>query len=155
MLPHEMELETKLNSYLYLFLNILLKATYSTFKFGLNKLFGKETRHFKNTSRPVLCTGEFKISQLNEINFLGLTVDRNLSWNRHFHKVQTEIASGKFALSKLRHLCNTDTLKMVYFSYIHSKISFWYIPIWCNQLKKSSINSKTPKICNQDNSKYK
>lgn len=91
-------------------------------------MFGKETRHFKNTSGPVLCSGEFKISQLNERNFLGLTVDRHLNWDHH--------VPGKYALSKLRHLCNIDILKMVYFSNIHSKISFGIILYGATSSKK-------------------
>lgn len=40
------------------------------------------------------------------------------------HKVPTEIDSGIFVLSKMRHLYDTNTLKMVYFVYVHSTISF-------------------------------
>lgn len=40
------------------------------------------------------------------------------------HKVPTKIDSGIFVLSKMRHLYDTNRLKMVYFVYVHSTISF-------------------------------
>jgi hypothetical protein len=39
-------------------------------------------------------------------------------------KVISKISSGVFALSRLKKFFDTDTLKTVYFSYIHSIISF-------------------------------
>lgn len=82
------------------------------------------TKNSKNKSLQKFCTGEFEISQEEEINFLGLKVDGNLTWEPHVQKVMSKISSGIYALSKIRHLCDLNTLKMVYFSYIHSTISF-------------------------------
>lgn len=70
------------------------------------------------------------------------------------HKVPTKLASGIFSLSKMRHLCDTNTLKMVYFVYIHSTISF-RMSLYGATSSKSSINPKSAKICNQGNYKYK
>lgn len=76
--PSWNEIETKLNS------NLKFPSQYFTQNNLLVNLDKTnclvfQTKNFKKTPGPVLCTGEFKISRVSEINFLGLTVDTNLN----------------------------------------------------------------------------
>ncbi len=82
------------------------------------------SKNLKNEPNLLISIADSEISQVEEVNFLGLLVDKNLNWNLHVDKVLTKISSGIFALSKLRYLCDIDTLRMIYFSYIHSVILF-------------------------------
>lgn len=64
------------------------------------------------------------IKQLNETNYLGICIDKNLSWDSHVSKICSKINSGLYALKKMSYLCNLETLKSIYFSYIHSHVSY-------------------------------
>lgn len=57
---------------------------------------------------------------------LGLETDRNLSWNLHSYSIVAKTSSGIFPLSRLKNLLEIESLKMVYFSYIHSVIPLEY-----------------------------
>lgn len=65
-----------------------------------------------------------EIKEVTNTQFLGLTIDNHLSWDLHVNKVAKKVTSGLFALNKMSRLCNTNTLKIIYFAYIHSNISF-------------------------------
>lgn len=69
-------------------------------------------------------TGKFEISQADEVNFLGYLVEKNSCWVLHVNKGMSTMSSGLFALSKVKYLCDGNTLKMIYFSYSHSVIHF-------------------------------
>lgn len=64
------------------------------------------TQNWKNKTDLFIYTGEFKIPQVEDVNFLGLLVDKNLYWNLQVYEVISGISSGIFALSKVRYLCD-------------------------------------------------
>ena len=56
--------------------------------------------------------------------FLGLLVDGNLTWDAHIDYIQNKINSGLYALRKMSYYCSQTSLKMIYFAFIHSHISY-------------------------------
>lgn len=76
--PSWNEIETKLNCNLK-FLSQYFTQNNLLVNLDKTNCLVFQTKNFKKTPGPVLCTGEFKISQVSEINFLGLTVDTNLN----------------------------------------------------------------------------
>lgn len=65
-----------------------------------------------------------ELSQVNSTKFLGLIIDKHLSWNDHVNHVVKKIGSGTYALFRMSKLCNLESLKMIYFSMIQSHIIF-------------------------------
>lgn len=101
--------------------NLLLnpiKTKYISFSLNNNK---------NNLLDSAICINDHTLIETNEVKFLGLTVDRQLNWNSHVDQICNRLASGIFALRKLSQICDTNTLKSVYFSLIHSHISFGII----------------------------
>jgi len=78
----------------------------------------------KNHTKPTIQYDSQLIEKKKITNFLGFTVDQHLDWSKHVNKILTKIHSGIYALSKMSFYCNLSTLRNIYFSYIHSHISF-------------------------------
>ena len=55
--------------------------------------------------------------------YLGVLID-NLDWKHHIKQVFKKISSGAWAIARLRNDVNTCTLKSVYYSLIHSYLSY-------------------------------
>ena len=60
----------------------------------------------------------------NMITFLGLTVDNSLTWQSHINKLTSKLSSASYILRTLRPLLTIKNLKVIYFSYVHSIISY-------------------------------
>jgi hypothetical protein len=67
---------------------------------------------------------EDSLEQVQETKFLGLIIDENLSWDNHVTHVVGRISSGIFALKQMSNFCSLETLKTIYFSMIHSHLSY-------------------------------
>jgi hypothetical protein len=65
--------------------------------------------------------------------FLGFTLDNSLSWKTHIDTIAPKLSSACFALRVVKPLLSWDLLKMVYFLYFHSimtyGIIFWGPPV--------------------------
>lgn len=83
-----------------------------------------QTRQNQNKFKFNLNIDNHEIKQLESTKFLGLTIDANLSWDKHIQSIQKKIASGLFALRSMAKFCSDKLLKYIYFSHIHSHISF-------------------------------
>jgi hypothetical protein len=60
---------------------------------------------------------------------LGLTIDEKLDWKLHTSKVANKIAPFVGILRRIRPFINEKTAFQIYFSYIHSRLSYC-LPIW-------------------------
>jgi len=69
--------------------------------------------------------GNKKIANVYNTTFLGLTLDNTLSWRIHIDTIIPKLSSASFAFSSL------DLLKMVYYSYFHSIMTYGLI-FWGN-----------------------
>jgi len=83
-----------------------------------------DTKTNTNSVLPTLQLDGIGINIVEKTKFLGLYIDNRLSWNYHIDHVANKISSGLFALYRLSKICNLGSLKLVYFSHIHSHLSF-------------------------------
>ena len=60
-------------------------------------------------------------------SFLGLILDKTLSWQLHTDKICTKLKSACYVLRILKQTLTMTNLKMIYFSYIHSVITYGII----------------------------
>ena len=75
--------------------------------------------------------GNKKIAMVSNTKFLSLTLDSTLSWRTHIDSVAPKLSSAIFALRIVKPLLSLDALKMVYFSYFHSIMTYGII-FWGN-----------------------
>lgn len=82
------------------------------------------TQQNRNVTLPIIKINDQQIKHVDKIKFLGLMLDKNLTWNSHIQHINNKISSGLYALKSVSKYCNIETLKMIYYSHIHSHISF-------------------------------
>ena len=58
------------------------------------------------------------------MTYLGLTLDKHLSWNAHVTTLCNKISATSGVLNKLKKILPRKTLKHVYFALVHSKLSY-------------------------------
>jgi hypothetical protein len=59
--------------------------------------------------------------------FLGLIIDDSLSWKAHIEHIMSKLNTACFVIRMIQAIMSTETLRMVYFAYIHSIMSFGII----------------------------
>jgi len=64
------------------------------------------------------------ITNIPSVKFLGLLVDDTLSWDRHINHIASKLSSACYAVWTLTPLLSKNALKMLYFSYAHSIVSY-------------------------------
>jgi hypothetical protein len=86
------------------------------------------------------------LSEQDVIKFLGLHLDRHLSWETHLNRLLSELGTVCFIMRKFSHILNIGLLRVVYFAHFQSLILygsiFWGTPTNMNRvflLQKSII----------------
>ena len=73
---------------------------------------------------PKLIINNNIISREPVINFLGVLLDENMSWKFHINSIKNKISKNLGLLYKSRYIVNQHYLKQLYYSYIHSYITY-------------------------------
>jgi hypothetical protein len=77
--------------------------------------------------------------------FFGLQIDNNLKWKKHIEYIIPRRSLACFAMGTVTPLLKVDTLKLVYFPYFHSIISYGII-FWENSTDSKIIFNTQNKI---------
>ena len=80
----------------------------------------------------------YHIGSSQSTSFLGLILDNTLTWQLHIDKICTKLKTGCYILRSLKSCLLVDNLKMIYFSYIHSIITYGII-IWGNSANSDEV----------------
>ena len=84
-------------------------------------LFSKSKR-FENPSIPLLIDTH-PIQRVKEFKFLGYMIDENLKWNSHIQYICGKVGKMLGILTKLQKSLNTNTLRTLYFTFIHTYLT--------------------------------
>lgn len=76
-----------------------------------------------------LFINDTQICLVNDTRYLGLRIDNNLTWKLHIEALSKEISKPIGIMHKLKYRLKTPTLKLIYHSLVHSKLSYM-INIW-------------------------
>jgi hypothetical protein len=82
--------------------------------------------------------GNNKIVNVYNTKFLGLTLNNTLSWRTHIDTIIPKLSSASFALRVVKPFLSQDSLKMVYYSYFNSIMTYRLI-FWGNSLCSNII----------------
>ena len=69
------------------------------------------------------------IEQVDELNFLGLILDTNLTWKNHVNKIANKCSQNTGVLNKLKHVIPLDIKTLLNNSLILSHINYC-IMVW-------------------------
>jgi len=67
------------------------------------------------------------IKSSSNTKFLVVTIDDSLSWKAHIHQMMSKLNTACFVIRIVQATMSLETLRMVYFAYIHSIISYGII----------------------------
>ena len=81
------------------------------------------TKHYSQVETTVKYEHK-NISNSTETKFLGLIIDETLSWNQHIDQIASKLCSACYILWNLKHIVPQSTLRIIYYAYIHSVLSY-------------------------------
>jgi len=84
------------------------------------------TKNYYNANTQIKYDQEC-LTSTSEIKFLGLTIDDTLSWKQHIEHVLNKMCTTCYALRNIKHIVPIDMLRVIYFTHIHSIISYGII----------------------------
>ena len=67
------------------------------------------------------------ITNTNSTKFLGLIIDNTLSWRDHIVELTSKLNKACYAIRAIKPFMSLDVLRMIYFSYVHSVMSYGII----------------------------
>jgi hypothetical protein len=68
-----------------------------------------------------------KLTTIDSIKFLGLTLDNSLSWKKHIEAIVPKLSTATFAMRVVQPFLYLDSLKLIYNSYFHLILSYGII----------------------------
>jgi hypothetical protein len=69
-----------------------------------------------------------EIASIHTITFLGTSVDRSLSWKNHTDQLINKLNNKScYAIKSIKPLLFLQAIRMVYFSYVHSRQTYGII----------------------------
>lgn len=81
----------------------------------------------KNINSINILVDDHLLEEVECSKFLGFHIDKSLTYNQHVRSLCKKISSGLYALRQMSRICNKETLRIVYFSLIHSHVAFGII----------------------------
>jgi hypothetical protein len=68
-----------------------------------------------------------QISSTSNLKFLGVVINNTLSWKNHVDVTAPKLSAACYAVRAIKPFISQDILKMIYYSYFHSVISYGII----------------------------
>ena len=92
---------------------------------------------------PKLKINNILIKRSNQIKFLGIVIDENITWKDHIDIVEKQVSKSIGVLYKAKYVLNQKCLKHIYFAFIHSHINYANVA-WAgtNQTKLKKLFNK-------------
>ena len=104
-------------------------------------LFSSKSR----TQELTLDIGTYKLHSSETVKFLGVWIDKKLTWNKHLSTV-VKLKQNLHLLKLSNKFLNKETKKLIYYAHIYSHLTYGIL-IWGNMISQSTIN-KIQKIMN-------
>ena len=73
---------------------------------------------------PDLTMNNIIIERKESLKFLGVLIDDTLSWKNHIKIIESKLACAIGLLYKSRHYLDLNSRKLLYFSFVHSHLSY-------------------------------
>jgi len=113
--------------------NKILQHIQEWFNANLIYLNWKKTHfmHFTTKNNPFntfdIIYKDKKLTTVDSIKFLGLTLDNLLSWKKHIEAIVPKLSAATFAMRSVQPFLSLDSLKLIYYSYFHSILTYGII----------------------------
>jgi hypothetical protein len=91
----------------------------------------------KNTLNSIAYEKNYILNS-DSTSFLGLILDETLSWKLHIDQLCSKLKSACFILRTLSSLLTQQNMKIIYFSYFHSIMTYGVI-FWGNSMERNNV----------------
>jgi hypothetical protein len=81
---------------------------------------------------------EKKLTADDSVKFLGLTLDNSLTWKKHIEAIVPKLSAATFAMTVVQPFLSLDSLKLIYYLYLHSILTYGII-FWGNTPLSNAI----------------
>jgi hypothetical protein len=123
--PNHEELQTTINK---TFSDVVEWFKANLLSLNLNKTYYIEFKNKKCQDPPVnINYGNKIIKNVTSAKFLVLTIDNLLKWDNHTNQLISKLSSACYVIRSLRAVVSKNTIRMIYFSYVHSIITYGII----------------------------
>jgi len=96
-----------------------LTLNYSKTEFMLvNNTNNQQSRSFS------IQIGNYNISQVNSVKYLGVYIDHSLNWKEHISKLENKISRACALICKLRYVVDQSCLMQYYYGHIYSHLQY-------------------------------
>ena len=68
--------------------------------------------------------GDYSLTQSSEVKYLGVILDEKLSWKPHLQFLRSKVASGCWALNKIKQYVNMTSMKTVYYGLVYQRLQY-------------------------------
>ena len=89
---------------------------------------------------PTITFNSIEIKRESFIKFLGVIIDKNITWNKHIELVENKISKNIGILYRASHYLDKKSLKNMHFSVIHNYVNY------CNIAWASTTRTNLDKI---------
>jgi len=127
--PNQEGLQTALNKTLS-DINLWFKANFLPLNFNKAYYLQFRTKNYIDNTLDINYLNK-NIANHPCTKFLGLMVDDNLTWNNHIDQLISKLNSVCYEIRAVNAMLSRKELRMLYFSYVHSIISYGII-FWGN-----------------------
>ena len=83
--------------------------------------------HFTNNNHTQpfsLKIDHVEVEIVESTKFLGVQIDKKLTWVKHINQCRNKISSGLYALRTVKNILNSNQLKLLYYTLIHPYINY-------------------------------
>ena len=86
--------------------------------------------HFWNSNNPLkLVIDNYDIPSVSDTKFLGIYIDKQLTWNTQVQYTLDKLRNNKRLMSLSKHVLDKHCLRNIYFAHIHSHLNYWLL-VW-------------------------
>ena len=82
----------------------------------------RRTLNYDNVS--IKLNRRVKLTPVNQVKYLGMYIDKNLSWNFHINELSKKLSRANGILSKLRYNAPLETCLQVYYAIFYSHLIY-------------------------------
>ena len=83
-------------------------------------LFSKKSK----TQELTLEIGTYKLHSSDTVKFLGVWIDKKLTWNKHLSTLIVKLKQNLHLLKLSKKFLNKETKKLIYYAHIYSHITY-------------------------------
>ena len=100
------------------------------------------TQHTQIKFIPTLVINNIQIERVVNFNFLGLTINENLSWKPHVDKISKKISKTGGVINRLKHFLPSHILRIIYCCTVQSNLIYSILAWGYESNRLSKIQKK-------------